>query len=223
MLHIPGVLDAPALSELRGLLAAAQWGDGRATAGHLSAGVKNNRQLAEDDPLALQAGAVVLDALAGQPPFASAALPTCISPPLFNRYEGGETYGDHIDGAIRPLAKGRMRADLSATLFLSDPDSYVGGELMIVAPGGEHAVKLAAGDMILYPSGARHRVTPVTQGRRDAAVMWIQSLVRDPQQRDMLFELDATIQQLRAAKAGQEQVLALTGLYHNLLRLWSDP
>lgn len=223
MLHISGLLDAAALAEVRRLLAEAQWTDGRATAGHLSAKVKHNRQLDEDDPRALQAGALVLDALSRHPVFAAGALATCISAPLFNRYEGGETYGDHIDGAIRPLAKGRMRADLSATVFLSDPDSYDGGELMIAAPGGEHAVKLAAGDMIVYSSGARHRVTPVTQGRRDAAVLWIQSLVRDPQQRAMLFELDETIQSLSAAKAGDADVLALTGLYHNLLRLWSNP
>lgn len=223
MLHIPGVLDAAALADVRALLAQAQWTDGRATAGHLSAQVKHNRQLDEDDPIALKAGALVLDALARQPVFAAGALATCISAPLFNRYEGGETYGDHIDGAIRPLARGRMRADLSATLFLSDPESYEGGELVIAAPGGEHAVKLSAGDMILYASGARHKVTPVTQGRRDAAVIWVQSLVRDPLQRDMLFELDGTIQSLRAAKANDTDLLALTGLYHNLLRLWSEP
>ena len=223
MLHIPGVLDAAALAQVRSMLAAAQWTDGRATAGHLSATVKNNRQLAEDDPLALQAGALVLDALARQPLFAAAALATGISAPLFNRYEGGETYGDHVDGAIRPLVKGRMRADLSATLFLSDPESYDGGELIIAAPGGENAVKLAAGDMILYASGARHRVAPVTRGRRDAAVLWIQSLVRDPQCRGMLLELDQTIQNLRADNAAAEHVLGLTGLYHNLLRLWSEP
>jgi PKHD-type hydroxylase len=223
MLHIPGVLDAAALAQVHGLLGRAGWIDGRATAGHLSAAVKDNRQLDEDDPLALQAGALVMDALAHQPLFAAAALATRISAPLFNRYEGGATYGDHIDGAIRPLAKGRMRADLSATLFLSDPESYDGGELMIAGPGGEHAVKLAAGDMILYASGARHRVTPVTRGARMAAVLWIQSLVRDPQQRAMLFELDQTIQTLRAANATADSVLALTGLYHNLLRLWSEP
>jgi PKHD-type hydroxylase len=223
MLHIPGVLNAQALAKVRALLAAGQWQDGRTTAGHLSAGVKNNRQLDEDDPRAIEAGALVLDALTRQPLFASAALATRISAPLFNRYEGGETYGDHIDGAIRALAKGRMRADLSATLFLSDPDSYAGGALVIAAPGGEHAVKLAAGDMILYASGARHRVTPVTKGRRDAAVLWIQSMVRDPQQRDMLFELDVAIQALRAGNADATQVLALTGLYHNLLRMWSEP
>jgi PKHD-type hydroxylase len=223
MLHIPGVLDAAALAEVRGLLTGAQWTDGRATAGHLSAMVKNNRQLDEDDPLALQAGAVVLDALSRQALFAAAALATRISPPLFNRYAGGETYGDHIDGAIRPLIKGRMRADLSATLFLSDPDDYEGGELMIAGSGGDHAVKLAAGDMILYASGARHGVTPVTQGHRDAAVLWVQSLVRDPLRRDMLFELDGTIQSLRADQASNADVLALTGLYHNLLRLWAEP
>jgi PKHD-type hydroxylase len=223
MLHIPGVLDAAALAEVRGQLADAQWIDGRATAGHLSAKVKNNRQLDEDDPLASQAGALVLDALSRQPLFAAAALATRISAPLFNRYQDGETYGDHIDGAIRPLTKGRMRADLSATLFLSDPASYDGGELMIAASGGEHAVKLAAGDMILYASGARHRVTPVTRGQRDAAVFWVQSLVRDPQQRAMLFDLDGTIQNLRNSGASEADRLALTGLYHNLLRLWSEP
>lgn len=223
MLHIPKVLEAGALAQLDQLLGQAGWVDGRATAGHLSAGVKHNRQLSEDDPLALQAGALVLDALARQPLFAAAALATRISAPLFNRYEVGETYGEHIDGAIRPLAKGRMRADLSATVFLTDPDSYDGGELMIAAPGGEHAVKLAAGDMILYASGARHRVTPVTRGRRAAAVLWIQSLVRDPQQRAMLFELDQTIQNLCCANSSADSVLALTGLYHNLLRLWSEP
>jgi PKHD-type hydroxylase len=223
MLHIPGVLDARGLAQVRGLLTGALWADGRATAGHQSATVKHNRQLAEDDPLALQAGALVLDALTRQPLFAAAALATCISAPLFNRYEGGETYGDHIDGAIRPLAKGRMRADLSATLFLTDPDSYEGGELVIAVPGGENAVKLAAGDMILYASGARHRVTPVVQGQRDAAVLWIQSLVRDQQQRGMLFELDQAIQNLSADSANDSHALALTGLYHNLLRLWSEP
>lgn len=223
MLHVPAVLDAAALADVRTLLAGAHWADGRATAGHLSATVKHNRQLGEDDPLALQAGTLVLDALARHPMFAAGVLATSISAPLFNRYEGGETYGDHIDGAIRPLAKGRMRADLSATLFLSDPGSYAGGDLIIAAPGGESAVKLAAGDMIVYASGARHRVSPVTQGRRDAAVMWIQSLVRDPQQRGMLFELDQTIQSLRVDDAGDSHVLALTGLYHNLLRLWSEP
>lgn len=223
MLHIPAVLDEGALAQVRALIAGAVWADGRATAGHLSAAVKRNRQLAEDDPLGLQAGAVVIDALARQPLFAAAALATRISAPLFNRYADGEAYGDHIDGAIRPLEKGRMRADLSATVFLTDPESYEGGELTIAAPGGEHAVKLAAGDMILYASGARHRVTPVTHGHRDAVVLWVQSLVRDPQQRGMLFELDQTIQNLRADGAGDAHVLALTGLYHNLLRLWSEP
>lgn len=223
MLHIPGVLDTKALAKVRGLLARVQWADGRATAGHLSAGVKHNRQLSENDPLALQAGALVLDALARQRLFAAAALATRISAPLFNRYGVGEAYGDHIDGAIRSLERGRMRADLSATVFLTDPESYEGGELMIAAPGGEHAVKLAAGDMILYASGARHRVTPVTSGHRDAAVLWIQSLVRDPQTRGMLLELDQTIQNLRAQNTADESVLTLTGLYHNLLRLWSEP
>jgi len=223
MLHVPQVLDAGLLKQVHGLLDRAQWADGRATAGHLSAKVKHNRQLDEDDPIALQAGAIVLDALARHPLFAAAALPTQISAPLFNRYEGGETYGRHVDGAIRPLVRGRLRADLSATLFLSDPASYEGGELLIAVPGGENAVKLQAGDMILYASGARHAVSPVTGGVRLAAVLWIQSLVRGSEQRDMLFELDQTVQALRAEDASAEAVLSLTGLYHNLLRLWSEP
>lgn len=223
MLHIPGVLNPRALTQVRDLLAKAQWVDGRATAGHLSFAVKDNRQLGENDPLALQAGAVVLDALSCHPLFAAAALATRISAPLFNRYANGETYGDHVDGAIRPLTSGRMRSDLSATVFLSDPETYSGGELIIAAPGGENAVKLGAGDMILYASGARHRVEPVTKGQRDAAIIWIQSLVRDPQQRALLFELDQTIQGLRAETSLADSVLSLTGLYHNLLRLWSEP
>jgi PKHD-type hydroxylase len=223
MLHVPQVLDAGLLAQVHGLLEAAQWADGRATAGHLSAKVKHNRQLGEDDPLALQAGAIVLDALARHPLFAAAALPTQISVPLFNRYEGGETYGHHVDGAIRPLVKGRLRADLSATLFLSDPASYEGGELLVAVPGGENAVKLAAGDMILYASGARHAVSPVTAGVRLAAVLWIQSLVRGAEQRAMLFELDQTVQRLTAQGADEDAVLGLVGLYHNLLRLWSEP
>jgi len=208
---------------VRGLIAQGGWADGRVTAGHLSAGVKANRQLPEDDPAALEAGAVVLDALAHHPLFAAAALATRISAPLFNRYGAGETYGDHVDGAFRALTRGRMRADLSATLFLSDPESYEGGELVIAMPGGETAVKLAAGDMILYASGARHRVTRVISGTREAAVLWIQSLVRGAEQRDMLFELDQTVQALRAEDAPADAVLSLTGLYHNLLRLWSEP
>lgn len=223
MLHVPQVLDAGLLTQVHGLLDRAQWADGRATAGHLSAKVKHNRQLDEDDPLALQAGAIVLDALARHPLFAAAALPAQISAPLFNRYEGGETYGRHIDGAIRPLVRGRLRADLSATLFLSDPASYEGGELLIAVPGGENAVKLQAGDMILYASGARHAVSPVTGGVRLAAVLWIQSLVRGAEQREMLFELDQTVQRLTAGGADEDAVLALVGLYHNLLRLWSEP
>lgn len=223
MLHVPQVLDAGLLKQVHGLLERAHWADGRATAGHLSAKVKHNRQLDEDDPLALQAGAIVLDALARHPLFAAAALPAQISAPLFNRYEGGETYGRHIDGAIRPLVKGRLRADLSATLFLSDPASYEGGELLIAVPGGENAVKLQAGDMILYASGARHAVSPVMGGVRLAAVLWIQSLVRGAEQREMLFELDQTVQRLTADGADEEAMLALVGLYHNLLRLWSEP
>lgn len=222
MLHIRHLLSATTLAAVQQLVAQAPWGDGRATAGHLSATVKQNRQLAEDDPSALQAGGVILDALSRHPIFASAALAAKISPPLFNRYEGGEHYGAHVDGAIRPLSTGRMRVDLSATIFLSDPDSYGGGELVIAGEGGEHAVKLAAGDMILYPAGAVHRVEPVTHGQRMASILWVQSLVRDPRQRGILFDLDRNIQLLHGENSGQQSILELTGIYHNLLRLWSE-
>ena len=222
MLHIPGILTGDALARIQTLVSKATWRDGNKTAGHLSAKVKNNRQIEETDQTGLSAAAQILDALAINPTFAAAALANKISPPLFNRYDVGQTYGPHIDGAIRPLGSMRMRTDLSATLFLSAPDSYEGGELVIRGSGFEQGVKLPAGDLILYPSGAIHHVTPVRKGHRIASFFWVQSLVRDDEKRIMLFDLDRTVQSLSAKGAAQETVLELTALYHKLLRLWSD-
>lgn len=222
MLHIPEVLTGEALARVIWLINGAVWIDGLNTAGHLSAKVKRNQQLAEDDPAGLEAAAIIFDALAIHPVFASNALAAKISPPLFNRYDAGQTYGPHIDSAIRPLGAHRMRTDLSATLFLSDPDSYEGGELRIADNAGEHVAKLRAGDLILYPSGAIHHVAPVRKGTRTASFFWVQSLVREGSHRTMLFDLDRTIQSIATDDGQSAHILELTALYHNLLRLWSD-
>lgn len=223
MLQIERAVDAATLSRLRAGLDAAAWGDGRATAGNLSGAVKKNRQLAEDDPLAADFGGVILDTLARNALFVSAALPAAISPPIFNRYAAGEEYGAHIDGAIRPLPRGRMRTDLSVTLFLDGPGDYDGGDLIVSDPAGDHSVKLPAGDLILYEATSIHRVAAVTRGVRRAAVFWVQSLVRDAARRAMLFDLDQSIQRLRAIDAARGEVLPLTAAYHNLLRMWAEP
>ncbi|CAN5478955.1 Fe2+-dependent dioxygenase [soil metagenome] len=222
MLHIPAVLDGDAIARVQALLDAAPWQDGRATAGHMSIHVKQNRQLPEDCAAAREAGAIIRAALDTNALFMSGALPARIVPPLFNRYEGGETYGAHIDGAIRHAAGQRIRTDLSATLFLSAPESYGGGDLVVRDGGGDHRVKLACGDMILYAATSIHQVEPVTRGARTAAFFWIQSIVRDGLQRQMLFDLDRTIQALQASAPGNPALLDLTGHYHNLIRLWAD-
>jgi PKHD-type hydroxylase len=222
MLHIPDVLEAEQAGSMRAQLLAADWIDGRASVGSQGAAVKRNRQLPEDHPLARQLGDMVVRALAANTLFFSAALPLRILPPFFNRYEGGETYGLHVDGAVRTLpgAGSYLRADLSATLFLSDPDSYDGGELVVVDTYGTHEVKLPAGDLILYPASSLHSVEPVTRGTRLASFLWLQSMVRSAEQRNMLFELDQTIQRLRAQHGESPEALSLTNHYHNLLRLW---
>ena len=221
MLHIAAVLMPDEVAEVRERIGTADWVDGRATAGHLSAAVKHNRQLAEDDPAILAAAAVVRAALARSGVFASAALPARIAPPLFNCHGIGEHYGDHIDSAIRSVTGATMRLDLSATLFLSDPADYIGGELVIRGATGSEAFKLAAGDLLLYASGAIHQVAPVTSGQRQACFFWVQSHVRDPSQRKILFDLDAVIANLRTENASRESILLLTAQYHNLLRMWS--
>jgi PKHD-type hydroxylase len=224
MLHIPNVLTAEQVRELRARLDAADWLDGRATVGQQGARVKNNRQLAEHGPLSRELGQIVLDAVKDSDLFFAAALPLRIVPPLFNRYEGGETYGLHVDGAMRPLpgGEGWLRTDLSCTLFLSDPDEYDGGELEVVDTYGTHEVKLPAGDLILYPSTSLHQVTPVTRGARVCSFFWLQSLVRDGTQRQLLFDLDMNIRKLRGQLGDTPEVLGLTAHYHNLMRQWAE-
>jgi PKHD-type hydroxylase len=224
LLHVPDVLSKADVAELRAQLAAASWIDGRATVGEQGAQVKRNLQLAADDPIAREAGARILRALARHPLFVSAALPRRTLPPLFNRYEGGGRYGLHVDGAVMHAADGGgpLRSDLSSTLFLSEPDEYDGGELEIMDTYGAHEVKLPAGDLILYASTSLHRVMPVTRGARIASFFWTQSMVRGDGQRSMLYELDQAIQALRARLGDDEQTTALTSHYHNLLRMWAE-
>jgi PKHD-type hydroxylase len=224
LLHIEGVLDAEDLAECRGALADAQWVDGRGTAGFLSAPVKQNLQLHWQDPTAMRLGELVRARLERNPMFLSAALPQTILPPLFNRYAGGGHYGPHIDGAIRPVdgTNRRIRTDLSITVMLSDPAGYDGGELVIGDLMGGRAVKLAAGDAILYPATTVHEVRPVTRGERIAAFTWVQSVVRDDGERQLLFEFDAALQQLPAGSDADGARLQLTNLYHRLLRRWAD-
>jgi PKHD-type hydroxylase len=224
MLHIPQVLTPAELNEIRQALERSEWTDGRSTVGSQGAQVKRNRQLPEDSPAARELGQKVLRALARNPLYFAAALPARTVPPLFNRYEDSEHYGFHIDGAVRALPDGAgwLRTDLSATLFLCEPEDYEGGELVVKDTYGEHEVKLPAGDMILYPSNSLHCVTPVTRGARVCSFFWIQSMVRDDQHRSMLFELDQTIQRLRARHGETEEALALTNHYHNLLREWAE-
>jgi PKHD-type hydroxylase len=225
MLAIPDLLDQEGVTRVRGIADAGEWIDGNATSGHQSALAKHNRQLAEDSRAAREAGKLVLDALGRSPLFIAAALPLKIFPPLFNRYEGGEAFGTHVDNAVRihRTSEFRVRSDLSATLFLDDPDAYDGGELVVEDALGAHAVKLPAGHLLLYPASSLHRVEPVTRGVRTASFFWIQSMVRDDSARAILFDLDRSIQAV-AADRGQadKEVIRLTGVYHNLLRRWAD-
>jgi len=225
MLEIPALLDAAGVARLRAVIDAGEWVDGNATSGPQASLVKRNDQLAEDSPAHRDGGGQVLDALGRSPLFIAAALPARIFPPLFNRYAGGQGFGTHIDNAIR-MKRGtdfRIRSDLSATLFLSDPDSYDGGELVVEGAFGAQAVKLPAGHMILYPASSLHHVEPVTRGVRVASFFWLQSMVRDGEARRHLFELDQSVQTLAAERGqGDATVIRLTGLYHNLLRRWAD-
>ncbi|MBB6560618.1 PKHD-type hydroxylase [Acidovorax soli] len=223
MLHIPNVLTPAQVRAMRAAIDAADWVDGRATVGAQGAQVKHNRQLPEHSPVALEQGRLIQQALAVHPLYFAAALPLRTVPPLFNRYSGGETYGLHVDGAMRPLpGGGTLRTDLSCTLFLCEPEDYEGGELVVVDTYGTHEAKLPAGDLVLYPSTSLHRVEPVTRGERVCSFFWVQSMVRDDVRRAMLFELDQTIQKLRARLGETEETVALTGQYHNLLRMWSE-
>jgi PKHD-type hydroxylase len=224
MLHIPGVLSPEQVAQMRSRLASTDWIDGRASVGPQGAQVKRNRQLAENSPLALELGQIVSAALMANPLFFSSVLPLRILAPYFNSYGGGEHYGLHVDGAIRAQRPGlpAIRADVSTTVFLSEPDEYEGGELVVVDAYGTHEVKLPAGDAIVYPSGSVHQVLPVTRGERIASFLWTQSMVREDSKRALLFELDTNIQKLRAAHGESESTVGLTGHYHNLLRMWAE-
>lgn len=225
MVAIPGLLDADGVARVRALIDGAQWVDGNVTSGVQSALAKRNLQLPEGSAEAQQAAQIVFDAVGKNPLFIAAALPLRIFPPLFNSYAGGQAFDTHVDNAIR-IQMGttfRVRSDLSATLFLSDPDSYDGGELVIEDQFGEQRVKLPAGHMVLYPASSVHRVEPVTRGERIASFFWVQSMIRDDGARRILFELDQAVQDV-ASRLGQDDpaVVRLTGTYHNLLRRWAE-
>ena len=224
LIRIPQVLSAQQVSDCRKALETAEWSDGRATAGYLSSRVKDNAQVPEGHPVARRLGDMILDALDKNQLFISAALPLKVVPPLFNRYAGGQAYGGHVDGAVRPVpgTPHRVRTDLSATLFLSEPAEYDGGELVVQDLAGETRIKFPAGDMVLYPGTSVHRVEPVTKGVRLASFFWIQSMVREDAKRDLLFQLDTGLQQLGRDVPNNAAVVQLMGVYHNLLRLWSD-
>ena len=224
LLHIPNVLDSAALAQLRALLESSAWADGRITAGTQSEQVKRNRQLPETAPQAAEARAIVLEGLARSGLFFTAALPHKVYPPLFNRYDSGMDFGSHIDNAVRTFAPtGRhVRTDLAVTLFLTPPADYDGGELVIEDTYGAHAVKLAAGDLILYPGASVHHVRPVTRGARISSFFWVQSMVRSDPRRALLFDMDGAIAALRQSGGDTPPVVALTGAYHNLIRMWAD-
>jgi PKHD-type hydroxylase len=221
--HIERVLTPEQVALCREKLAASDWVDGRVTAGVQSAQAKHNLQVPEDSAVARELGELILGALGRNQDFVSAALPLRVFPPLFNRYEAGMGFDTHVDNAIRFAGPVRFRTDVSCTLFLSDPDTYDGGELIIEDVYGEHAAKLAAGDMLLYPATSLHRVAPVTRGARWAAFFWAQSMVKSDEQRTLLHNLDRSVQQL-SVKLGQRdpEVVSLTGAYHNLLRMWAE-
>ncbi|MDE1163351.1 MAG: Fe2+-dependent dioxygenase [Acidobacteriaceae bacterium] len=224
LIEVPDVLSKEEVKEFRRILDQTEWVDGKATAGHQGARVKNNMQLPESHPVGRALGDRIVQAVESHPLFVSAALPLKIYPPLFNRYEGGQSFGDHIDGSIRRIAgtKEYVRTDLSVTLFLSEPDEYDGGELIVRDTYGTKEVKLPAGHLILYPSTSLHQVTPVTRGARVSSFFWLQSFIRQGDQRSLLFDLDVAIQQLNETAAGNPSIVTLTGVYHNLLRTWSD-
>ena len=224
LLQIPDVLTPEQVSHTRRVLDQADWVDGRVTAGHQSAKAKDNMQLPEDSPAARELGQMILAALQRNPLFLSAALPLQVFPPLFNRYQGGQSFGTHVDNAIRQVAgtAHRIRTDISATLFLAAPDEYDGGELMVEDTYGVHGVKLPAGHMVIYPSTSLHHVRPVTRGARISSFFWIQSMVRDDAERTLLFDLDSAIQKISHDVPDHPSAVQLTGLYHNLVRRWAE-
>lgn len=224
LLRIPALLTPKDVEQCRATLAQIDWQDGKATAGHLAMKVKDNQQLPMDSQAGLQMGNLILDRLGHNPLFLAAALPAKVLPPRFNRYAAGGTYGNHIDNALFniPGSAIRVRSDVSTTVFFSDPEEYDGGELVIEDLYGEQTVKLAAGDAIVYPGDSMHRVNPVTRGVRLASFFWTQSLVRSDAQRRLLFDLDQSIQMLERDHPSHPRIAALSGTYHNLLRMWSE-
>ncbi|WP_277983845.1 Fe2+-dependent dioxygenase [Sphingomonas faeni] len=225
LIAVPDVLDPGEVTRVRALIDAAEWIDGNATSGPQSALAKRNEQLPEDSAAARETGGIILDALGRSALFVAAALPLKVFPPLFNRYAGGQDFGLHVDNAIR-IKRGsdfRIRSDMSATLFLADPETYDGGELVIEDQFGQQSVKLPAGHMVVYPASSLHRVAPVTRGVRVASFFWLQSMVRDDGARRILFDLDQGVQAVAAAQGqGDPATVRLTGVYHNLLRRWAD-
>ena len=225
LIAVPDLLSPAEVADIRAIIDAAEWIDGNATSGHQSALAKHNEQLPEDGDAAKQAGRLILEALGRSPIFFASALPLKIYPPLFNRYGTGQAFDTHVDNAIR-LKRGsdfRIRSDLSITVFLEAPDDYDGGELLIEDHYGVQRVKLPAGHAVVYPSSSLHRVTPITRGRRVASFFWLQSMVRDAEKRRTLFDLDRAVQRLTGELGGKDRsVIELTGVYHNLLRLWAD-
>jgi PKHD-type hydroxylase len=224
LITIPNVLNADQIAHARQILSSAEWVDGRVTAGHQSAQVKDNLQIPEGSAAAQEVGDMILSALGQNPLFVSSALPMKVFPPLFNSYGGGQSFGTHVDNAIR-YVKGsshRVRSDLSATLFLTPPEEYDGGELVIQDTYGIHKVKLPLGHMVLYPSSSLHRVEPVTRGRRVSSFFWIQSMVRSDAQRSLLFDLDSAAQRVQRDLPANSVGVQLTGIYHNLLRQWAE-
>lgn len=226
LLHIPDILTRDEVAHLRQALDAADWTDGRETVGVQGALVKHNEQLPDASPLKAELGDMILQALERSPLYFAAALPRRTLPPRFNRYRGGGEYGFHVDGSVMLQGSGAgrsyVRSDISCTLFLCEPDEYDGGELIISDTYGEHEVKLPAGDMVIYPSSSLHKVGPVTRGARLASFFWVQSLIRDDTRRRLLFDMDSSIERLRCGDADPTAVLQLTGVYHNLLRLWAE-
>lgn len=224
LLKIPNVLSKEQVEYAKNKLLDADWADGNITAGYQSAKAKNNLQLPESSPIAIELGDIILTALAQNNMFMSAALPLKIFPPLFNCYQGGRSFGVHVDNAIRqvPGTPVKVRTDISMTLFLSEPDEYEGGELVIEDTYGSQSVKLAAGDMVLYPATSLHSVTPVTNGRRLASFFWLQSMVNSDEKRTLLFDMDMAIQSLRTQVDDSPEIVQLTGVYHNLLRQWAQ-
>jgi PKHD-type hydroxylase len=224
LLQIPDVLTPDEVARCRTMLAAAEWVDGRVTAGHQSARAKHNMQLPEDYPASVELGGMIVAALERSPLFMSAALPLKVFPPLFNRYESGQLFDNHVDNAIRQVTgtPHRVRTNLSATLFLSAPEEYDGGDLVVEDTYGVHSVKLPAGHLILYPASSLHHVRPVTQGARLASFFWVQSMVRDDGERTLLFDLDTAIQRISQEAPDHPSAVQLTGVYHNLLRHWAD-